>query len=150
MPNSFDVKIPFYTQQSEAIDWDTSTGQNKKHTLVLVVHSDVPGQLTFLKKVLRAVDLDFETDITFLPVSHTQQTRLLSAPRLSEFNSILSFGIDPQNIGLPVARENLPCCMHFEKCIVLCSPALSDVSADSAQKKALWSALKEIFVSEKA
>lgn len=139
------MHVPFYSAPSDVIPWDNCTGQSAKRTLVLVVQTDIPGQLALLKKILRAVDLDFDSDIAFLTMDQNAHVLLLPDPHLSKFENVITFGLDPAHIGLPAVDERAPAVLQFEKLTWLWAPSLTVIAGNAGLKKQLWNALKDVF-----
>jgi DNA polymerase III psi subunit len=109
---------------------------------VLTVEEDIPTHLQFLRKILRAVDLDFDTDIHFLITPAGFRTHLLSDPNLKVYRHVLIFGIPNSHIGLQGGPEPSCAAYTFDQCTCITAPALGKISGNPELKKALWSALK--------
>lgn len=138
------MTIPYYSLDSVPIPWDHCTGQGLKRTLVMMVQSEYDTHLSLLKKILSAVNLNFETDISFLCLPEGVRYSVLSDPQLHKYDNLMTFGFDLTQLGL----ENLntpPCVFHFENITCIIAPSLSSISDKPAMKKALWNILKGTF-----
>jgi hypothetical protein len=130
-----------------ALPWPQCAGANTKNTLVLILDADAAGYLSFLKKILRAVDLDFDEDIHFLPAPENLETQLMADPQIASYSKLVLFGIRPSQIGIRDADKAGCCVFQFEKLVCVSAPSLADIDKFPNHKKHLWSALKQAFQS---
>lgn len=139
------MKYPYYFWPETPIPWADCAGSNAKRTLILSVSAETAGNLPLLKKILRAIDLDFDEDIHFLYTPDNFQTQLMADPHLGSYRRLILFGISPSQVGIP-SRGTAECqVFHFEKCVCIAAPSLDDIEKKPEQKKVLWSALKMVF-----
>lgn len=141
------MKYSYYFWPEMALPWPQCSGANHKNTLVLILDADAEGYLSFLKKILRAVDLDFDEDIHFLPASEHLDIRLISDPQIDAYRNVVLFGIRPSQIGIRDADKAGCCVFQFEKLVCVSAPSLADIEKYPDHKKHLWSALKQVFQS---
>lgn len=137
------LEYPYYRWPEECLPKDRCTGNNAKRMLVLANSTDIPEHLGFLKKILRAVGYDFETDVRFATLESSEEFRLLNTQLIKEQDTLLAFGVAPTQIGLQVHGSRR--ILQFDKLTVLLSPALHILASDEQQKRSLWSMLKQHF-----
>ena len=118
-------------------------GNNARKMLVLANAHDIPAHLALLKKILRAINCDFDQDILFATAGTDESIRLLNTPLIKECETLFLFGIPPQNVGVRVHSTQR--ILHFTSFRILLAPALSVLAGDDNQKRALWSLLKQAF-----
>lgn len=139
------MNFQYYFWPEEHFPWTHCSGANAKSTLVLSSGSEVAQSLPFLKKILRAVDLDFDQDIHFLSTSADLQIQLLSVPQFDAYEKLLLFGLKPSQIGI-LSGDHAGCqVFQFERLTCVSAPALAEIEAQAVQKKQLWVALKQVF-----
>jgi hypothetical protein len=141
------MNVSFYTPEAPLIPLKGCTGLNKKNILLMSNRSEIPAQLTFLQKVLRAVDIDLEEDVHFLIADDEISASTLSDKRILEYDKLITFGFKASQLGIRGKDSPTTRIFYFEAMTYLIAPALSVVSDEPAQKKQLWNALKEIYKS---
>jgi hypothetical protein len=139
------MKVPFYTQETTKIRLEGCTGLNKKNILLITTKAEIPDQLPFLKKVMRAVDIDFDEDLHFCISEDDLSVTALSDERVLAYDKLISFGFHASQLG--IQDKDLPSSVvcYFERITCLIAPLLRDIAEEPRQKKQLWSALKEVF-----
>ena len=139
------MNLPFYSRQATRIEWTSCTGANKQNILLLLTRKEIPAQVPFAKKILRAVNIDFDEDIHFCTHDDVTPISILSDPHVLTHDTVIVFGIRPSQLGI-YDRDHLACQIcSFENITCLLAPSLQDVAADPELKKKLWDALQEIF-----
>ncbi len=139
------MKYPYYFWSEMTLPWLKCAGANDKHTLVLSTESDAVANLPFLKKILRAADLDFDQDIHFVPTPENIETLLMADPHIENYRALVLFGIRPSQMGIWDCDKPGSVVFHFEKLACVSAPSLTDIERLPEFKKPLWSALKQIF-----
>ncbi len=118
---------------------------NKQKSLLVLLRADHTGNLSeenavFLQKVLKAVNLS-ENDYlhVYLPDHQHDVPReiLRSSPR-----KVIIFDSTLRPPGLPESKYKV---QDYEGIQWLTADKLDEISGDVKKKKALWSALKELF-----
>lgn len=121
-------------------------GNNQKNILVVVSNSAVPflqdNELNFLTTILAACKLGIG-DIAIVNHHTTNDTAIQNIIN-SETKNVLSFGVDPLSIGLPINFPQFQV-QQFNKRTYLYAPALSEIENDKTLKSKLWNALKVLF-----
>ena len=139
------MKCSYYFWPENQIAWSDCSGANAKRTLVLSSDTEMRGNLSFLKKILRAVDLDFDKDIHFMSAPVNLQIQLMSDSHLTQYSKLVLFGIRPSQIGI-WSGDKVGChVLSFESLVCVVAPALQDIERQPEYKKVLWSALKQVF-----
>ena len=121
----------------------TCQGQNNKGVF-LFYHQDDEHQLPFLRKILQAVQLDYDKDILSLS-GDTSLTFSISDILTDRATSkVIVFGFPPTQIGLHL---NLPKYQAHKvgPCTYLFADALSAIEQQSNLKKLLWEGLQVLF-----
>lgn len=134
----------FVTPEPESILEDT---QGENHKKVLVVCQDTeanPELLGLLKKILGAVQLDIDKDITLLRAKKGTSYSFIGARTKIAFERMLVFGLPPTQLGLNIQTQTYAI-ITIENCQLLFSDALTLIASDKRLKAALWSNLQLLF-----
>ena len=141
--NSSIFEFPYYDISGSEFPINRCKGNNARRTLVLVERTDFEEHGVLLTKILRAVDLDFEQDVSFITLEKDETVGLLNSSIAKQFDYVLLFGIAPRQIGLmTTSRLSM---LRLENHTIIVSTLLSMVSKDAKAKRILWSHLKEVF-----
>jgi DNA polymerase III psi subunit len=120
-------------------------GNNARRTLVLSEQKDFEENGPLLVKILRAVELDFEQDVSFILMQDGETLSLLSTPEISNYDNLILFGIKPAQIGL--ASRQSSSLLRLENHTIIVSGSLNKITQDAKVKKDLWAQLKAVFKS---
>jgi len=138
-----EFEYPYYNISESVFPKDRCIGNNERRTLVLVEQKDFADHGALLTKILRAVDLDFEQDISFIPVEKNERISFLNTSDSKEYENILLFGLEPQQIGLMTnPGQGL---LRLEDFTVIVSSPLSAIAKDPVAKRNLWGHLQRVF-----
>jgi hypothetical protein len=122
-------------------------GGRSKPILVVVKQVAAPfltdEDLPFLTRLLNACKLTLEDVAVFntatYPTARPDEVLSFFSPRI-----VLCFGITPDEWGLPVdfPRYQL---QALKECTFMHAPALSQLAADTEERKQCWGSLKRLF-----
>jgi len=122
-------------------------GENKKNIVVAVTEKEYPfaaeDDLNFLINILRACNISLE-DIAL--VNCCNNSAAVYEPLNIQFSPgiILFLGTEPQQLGFPVQIPQNRI-QKYKGQQYLCAPSLQQLASDKEAKKALWTALKQLF-----
>lgn len=141
------VEAPIEIEETPEKPFIRSLGGNARRVLVVVQKEKeafLPdGELKFLTTILSACGLSI-ADIALVNLNAV--TEKSYAPLTEHFGSrqVLLFDVTPGQLGMPI---NFPPfqVQAFKEIKFVHAPALHFIEADVAQKKNLWSALKNLF-----
>ncbi len=134
----------FVTPQPESFLED-AVGNNQKK--VLVICQDPKQQtelLDFLKKILGAIDLDIDNDISLLKAKKGSLYSFIGARNKIAFDKMLVFGLPAADLGLNIKAQPYKI-INIENCQLLFSDGLAAITSDKKLKGALWSSLQLLF-----
>ncbi len=135
-PDFFDFDV-YDLPDSQNVLADTN------EVLVVVRRDDFLLQETLLKKILTAVKLDLDTQVTFLQLEEGAVINLATAARQAK--KVFTFGLKPTQLGLNGGFRGYRF-YKTESFSLLFSHSLKDLSEKPAKKKALWDAMKAEFL----
>jgi len=136
-------EYPCYNISDSSFPTHRCIGNNARRTLVLAEQKDFEEHGVLLTKILRAVELDFNQDVSFISMESGESLNLLSTSSAKDYDNLLLFGINPRQIGLMTnARLSL---LRLEEHTVIASTQLSTIATDPKAKRILWDHLKEVF-----
>ena len=122
-------------------------GQFAKKIFILARREpNAPGNHAFLAKVLSATEVQLDRDAALVLADAGTLLSLLPVMHQKHPEKILVFGFVPEEIGL---RVNAPLYKPFlfYQSTWLFADALSELEPDRTLKGHLWTALKQIFLS---
>ncbi len=138
-------EYPYYNISDSTFPTHRCIGNNARRTLVLVEQKDFEEHGVLLTKILRAVELDFNQDVSFISMEKDESLSLLSTSSAKDYDNLILFGIEPRQIGLRTnPRLSL---LRLENHTVIVSARLSTIATDAKAKRILWDHLKEVFKS---
>jgi len=135
----------YYNLSESEFPIDRCIGNNARRALVLAEQKDFQEHSALLKKILRAVNLDFEHDVSFLSMQKDEMLNLLNTTHVTEYNHVLLFGIAPSQIGFKM-KPGLDL-LKLEALTIIVSATLDSISKDALAKRKLWELLKNVFKS---
>ena len=138
-------EYPYYKIPESVFPTNRCKGNNARRTLVLSEQKDFEENGPLLVKILRAVELDFEQDVSFILMQDGETLSLLSTPEISNYDNLILFGIKPMQVGL--ASQKSSSLMRLENLTIIVSGSLDKIIKDSNVKKDLWAQLKAVFKS---
>ncbi|HTN08946.1 hypothetical protein [Agriterribacter sp.] len=122
-------------------------GSNQKHITILVNASDAPflsdKSFIFLTGVLTACRLNV-ADVAIINIHQSKNNHYLSLNAATRPQTVLLFGVSPQEIGLPLHFPHFQV-QPFNNTTYVCAPALDSIEADKPLKAKLWVSLKSVF-----
>jgi hypothetical protein len=122
-------------------------GKNLKGIVLLVSNNDlafVPDEeLNFLLGILSACKLNMD-DVGILNISKHPSADYKNIAAELNAKKVFLFGVDPGAIKLPLSFPYYQV-QRYNDQTYLCSPALSSIQNDKAEKTKLWNCLKQIF-----
>jgi len=139
------MNLPFYSHDASPIRHEDCTGSNKRNILLIITRQDIPDQIPFVKKVLRAVEIDFDEDIHLYIQEKTTALSVLSDPKVLAHDTLIVFGLKPSQLGIYDSDQFSCQICSFEKITCLLAPPLHEIASAPELKKQLWDRLKEIF-----
>lgn len=143
--NTSNFILPYYDIPKSEFPIDRCNGNNAKRTLVLVEQKDFKEHGALLTKILRAVDLDFKEDVSFIALEKGESLSFLNTASVNEYDNVLLFGVAPTQLGLQTnPRLSM---IRLENHTIIISTQLSHISIDAKAKRTLWEHLKEVFKS---
>lgn len=114
-----------------------------KEILVIVENQDYVLKESLLKKILAAVKLDLETQVTFLKLDEGATINLAS---ISEgVKKVFTFGLKPTRLGLNGAFRGYQF-YQSASFSILFSHSLKALAEKPEKKKALWTAMQTEFL----
>lgn len=122
-------------------------GKNKKKLLILTTKEDAEDDnaKTTLKAILKAIKFDMEEDCAILPFNKNESIAFQKLP-LADCTQIISFGINPKQMGLQIQHHPYTSLKLLEK-ELLFADSIGTIASDVSKKKLLWAALQTIFSS---
>jgi len=115
--------------------------------LVVVLYvQDLEENRTLLEKILTAIKLDIDKDVTIIPIKENESINISKVIN-GATKKVLSFGLGPKKLGLNAsfaANYLYP----TESFFVMLTYGLGKLELDKEKKKALWMALQGAFVSK--
>ena len=122
-------------------------GENKKNILVAVTEKEFPfaaeDDLNFLINVLRACNISME-DIALINCCNNTAAVYENLNEQFAPLIILFLGTEPQQLGFPLQIPQYRI-QNYDGRQYLCAPSLQQLATDKEAKKALWTALKQLF-----
>lgn len=141
--NTLNFEYPYYNIPGSVFPTNRCLGNNARRTLVLAERYDFEVHGVLLTKILRAVEFDFERDVSFLPMEQDEALCLLNTSSAKDYDYLLLFGIQPSQIGL-LTNPRLSL-LKLENHTVIVSTDLSTIAKDAKAKRILWEHLKDVF-----
>ncbi len=122
-------------------------GRNhQKLMVVYTIESDPNEDLSFLKKVLSAVNIDLEKQVQLLGLTNLERLSCSNIPSFQSVEKLIVFGKSPLDLGIRV-NANPYQSINLDNRVFLFSESLAKVAADKGKKGLLWNALKLVFQS---
>jgi hypothetical protein len=122
-------------------------GKNNKNILILVNEESLPfltdDHLSFLTNILSACKLSL-ADIALVNVHSLPASGIPDVMDELKSQKIISFGIEPLNMGLPVQFPFFQV-QRLDNRTYIYSPELAVIEKDKSQKQNLWTSLKTLF-----
>ena len=117
---------------------------NLRHTLIVLEAKDGSESEAFLAKIFEAVNIDLTNDVLLL--SGTLQSKISFASLIAnnQIKNVLSFGIDPKQLGIHFYLDKYQIVEHQQVHFLL-ADALAAIQQDRNLKSQLWSSLKNMF-----
>ncbi len=122
----------------------TPDNQNKVFIVFLSSVEERNAQIEFLKKILAAVQLDFDKDVVACNITSPQDFGFAKIYELYHPRHFLCFGMEGSQLGF---QAEIPpySPAHIRKTNILLANDLKTIESDSSKKKLLWNALQQIF-----
>ena len=139
------MNYPFYFWPERPLQWVDRKGSNAKQVLILSCSAADATNMDLLHKILKAIDLDFDNDVHFITTSAQHETQLMSDPEISQYSTVVVFGMQPSQIGIPCENSDDCCVFHFENLTCIMAPALEKIESQPKYKKSLWRILRQVF-----
>ena len=98
----------------------------------------------FLSKILNAVNLDIENDISFFSIFE-KNIHFAEINRTIEIDKLLFFGIKSDEIGLHLNLKPYQIA-SWSGIEILLSESIEDLKNNKQKKQFLWSALQKMFL----
>jgi len=139
----FGFQIVAFNEQE--IELTKASSSNSLKTTVVLKSEDLNDiNSDLLKKILKAVDLNFPEEVMILKYSGNKPFRITDILKTSQTEVCLCFGFTPQELGLnlDITKYSIFECQPTKS---LFANGLSGLNQNSNEKKLLWVALKEIF-----
>jgi len=133
----------FYNIPDSVFPIDRCKGNNARRTLVLVEQKDFEVHGVLLTKILRAVELEFERDVSFISLQKNETLSLLNTSTINEYDNVLLFGVKPNQIGLKTQSGSS--LLKLETLTIIVSESLDTITKDTSAKRNLWVQLKRVF-----
>lgn len=123
-------------------------GNNQRNILIVVDHNNIlhlPDEdLSFLTNMLTACKLGLG-DIALLNFDHCRETGGPAILKHFKSRTVLLFGIEPINFGLPVSFPPFQV-QNVTNVQYLFAPALAELAGDKLLKSKLWVCLQKVFL----
>lgn len=136
-------EYPYYDISEHAFPKERIIGNNSKRLLVLSFPDDFDKNGVLLKKILRAVDFDFEQDISFLTVEPNEQIGFMQSVELKNYDTVILFGVTLPQIGLSIQTKRT--LFRLENLTLILSQTLGVISENAQAKRELWGHLQQVF-----
>lgn len=120
------------------------TGGNKRQVLVVAHAQDLDAESDFLKKILLAVKIDADRDISLLVVEDEQPFLLFELVKKLSSKIVILFGMSTAQCGLNLNMNWYQAIEHGGVQLLLCHQ-LRQIASNQLYKRNLWSALQQIF-----
>ncbi len=115
-----------------------------KHKVLLLADEDLsPGDLLFLEKILKAVNLDIE-GVDLLNVYGVSDVDFAAVLRNKYINHFITFGVPFQRINLDIMMDRYHP-IRFDGITFLMADSLPVIEANPTLKRLLWNSLKRVF-----
>jgi hypothetical protein len=122
-------------------------GKNNLNILIMVKEENLPfltdEHLNFLTNILSACKLSL-ADIALVNVNSLEPSEISETIQELNGQKIISFGIDPIQMGLPVQFPFYQI-QRLDNRTYIHSPELAVIEKDKSQKQNLWMSLKTLF-----
>ncbi len=123
--------------------------QNAGILIVYFNEKNNPDVEILLKNILEAAKIDFEKDIVSLKITAQEKFSFRQLRDKMPVKDLLFFGVQPSNFGLNYfIKPYQP--LNVKDLRILLVNSLEEINADVKKKKALWSCLKEMYLSNQA
>ena len=123
-------------------------GNNQKKILV-VINTDLNPILShqdhLLAKILKAIQIDFPNDIHLLSLMNGRNVSLTSLINQREINSILLFGVVPQQVSFQISLPKYQP-IQIQGIPILYADGLDEIEKNQGLKKHLWTCLQNIYL----
>lgn len=103
-----------------------------------------PVNIEFLKKILSAVQIDLDKEVSLLKITHPHGFSFSQLQSTKAFKKALIFDFPPSFLGLQLNLQKYQP-FTLNGCTLLFADPLQDISNNKMMKTALWTALKAMF-----
>ncbi|WP_235296245.1 hypothetical protein [Portibacter marinus] len=143
--NHYFYDFELFHSPDSSIPPENFQGENAKKLLVVVHKSDFHQEnQDFLAKVLSAIKLEMQKDATILLMPDDRNYAVNDLMNSHDYQKCLMFGIQPTDVGFAIETHlYLPFEISGKHYIV--GHKLEKIKADTDRKKALWSALQQVW-----
>ncbi len=115
------------------------------HKVLLLADEELdPGNLLFLEKILKAVNLNVN-GVDLLNLRGTQNMDFAELVKGKYINHFITFGVPFERINLDIMMDRYAP-VRFEGITFLMADSLPTIEADQNLKKRLWAALQRVFL----
>lgn len=115
------------------------------HKVLLLADEELdPGNLLFLEKILKAVNLNID-GVDLLNLHGVQDMNFAELLRGKYINHFITFGVPFERINLDIMMDRYAP-VRFEGITFLMADSLPTIEADQNLKKRLWAALRRVFL----
>ena len=142
LDNPFFAYKIFNIEEIENLNLPYKGKNNKQLFINIVEKSNVVIDLSFLTKILNAVQHDIEEDCLLLDTQISVQLRDVLSQ--NTIRRAIFFGQRPSNIGLHI-EGSLYKTIEISGCKLFFAHPLSMIEANGEYKKLLWSEMKNLF-----
>jgi len=141
------LDFPIICSAEHDISKINSSGSNQKKLLIVCQEEeDHNANINLLEKILEAVNYKLDTDCLLVCLGANEGLNFSALQQTSEFKNVLIFGSIARKLGLNFEFEwYYP--LHHQDVRFLFANSLSVIAQDRKHKGALWTALKEMFLS---
>ena len=137
------LEISWYKWPDAPFPLDRRRGGNANGILVAVTSEDLASHSSLLKRILRAIGSDIDTDISLLEMDENENLPVLNSPEIKQYRQVIAFGVTTKQLGMAQPVEANP--VKFEQLTVILGPTLGTIASDETAKRRLWGHLKEVF-----
>lgn len=123
------------------------TGKNARNILIVFRSEDSETYTSLLEKIMYSVGLNLHQDCVLFSVGEEDYGTLAAIRAQQPIDKVIVFGVDKKHLGLQARiPQNSPFIL-WETELLFTHP-LSDLVKDQKKKRALWNALKQMFIQD--
>lgn len=133
--------FPVYVDKTHEVELKGSSSETSVFVFVKK-HDFSPENEALLRKILKAIKLDFDTEVKAFLLEEGQDVFVFENFNPSGDVHFLAFGLNAKRLG--IQTRTIPYkWMRFDKLSILFSHSLADLQKNVENKKKLWALLQQ-------